>query len=592
MASGGPADRAKTRRQHDLDMSGHNFLFDLGVALVAALVGGLIARALRLPVLIGYLVAGVVVGPHTPGVVAKTEAIGPVAELGVALLMFVVGVHFSLSELRAMWRTAIFGGGIQILGTILLGLLVGLGLGWGLYGGVFLGCALALSSTAVMMKVLEERGELGTQHGGVMLGILVVQDLSLVLMIVLLPALASVSAQGAGALAGVASALFRAVLFVGVTLLLALRGVPALLHQVARTGSQELFLLTVVCICLLAAAGANYAGLGLEIGAFLAGIVISESDYAHEVFSQIRPLRDVFASLFFVSVGMLLDAQFFARHWQAIALVVVTIVLGKSLIAALAVYALGWHGRTAVLAGLGLAQIGEFSFVLATVGSARGLIPGEIANVILSAALVTLLLAPFLYQAADPLYAWLNRIPTASRWLNRHGKVETMPPSAPVTEAQALVLGYGRVGRYVSNALQAKGVPHTIVDYDASALESLKAPGIGVIYGDASSETVLERTEPQHLELAVVALPEAAITEMAVRTLKRLAPGLPVIARVHRGMDIPAVRQAGADAVIHAEFEAGTEIIRQALDRLGFAGLEVNAYIERIREYHYRQEEA
>ncbi|HZO90895.1 MAG TPA: cation:proton antiporter [Chthonomonadaceae bacterium] len=571
-------------------MSGHNFLIDLGVALVAALLGGLLARALRLPVLIGYLAAGIVVGPHTPGIVAKTEAVGSVAELGVALLMFAVGVHFSLQQLRALWRTAVLGGGGQILGTILLGLLVGLALGWGVYGGVFLGCALALSSTAVMMKVLEERGELGTRHGGVMLGILIVQDLSLVLMIVLLPALASLSAQGAGALLGVAGALLRALLLVGVTLLLAMRGVPILLHQVARMGSRELFLLTALCLCLLAAIGADYAGLGLEIGAFLAGIVLSESDYAHDVFSQVRPLRDVFAALFFVSVGMLLDPGFVARHWQEVALVVAAIVLGKSLIACLAVYALGWHGRTAVLAGLGLAQIGEFSFVLATVGSARGLIPGEISHVILSAALITLLLAPFLYQAADPLYKRLNRIPALARWLHRHPAAETPPLDEARSAARVLVLGYGRVGRYVSDALRAKSVPHVVVDYDAEALEGVRAAQVGVIYGDASSEIVLAQTQPQHLELAVVALPEAAVTEMAVRTLRHSAPDLPVVARVHRGQDISRMRQAGAEAVIHAEFEAGTEMIRQALDRLGFADPEVDAYIEEIRQRRYRQE--
>jgi CPA2 family monovalent cation:H+ antiporter-2 len=573
-------------------MSGHNFLLDLGIALAAALVGGLLARALRLPVLIGYLAAGVAVGPHTPGIVAKTEAVGPVAELGVALLMFAVGVHFSLKELRAIWRTAVLGGGAQIAGTILLGLLVGLGLGWGLYGGLFLGCALALSSTAVMMKVLEERGELGTRHGGVMLGILIVQDLSLVLMILLLPALASLSTQGTGALLGVAGALLRAALLLGVTLALAMQGVPALLHQVARTGSRELFLLTVLCLCLLAAAGANAARLGLEIGAFLAGLVLSEGDYAHEVSAQVRPLRDVFASLFFVSVGMLLDPGFLARHWQAVALVVAAIVLGKSLIAFLAVYALGWHGRTAVLAGLGLAQIGEFSFVLATLGSARGLIPGEIASVILSAALITLLLAPFLYQAAEPLYARLNRIPALSRWLNRQGEAETTLPDEAITEARVLVLGYGRVGRYVSEALRAKGVPHVVVDYDAGALEGLRGSEVGTIYGDASSETVLEQTQPRHLALAVVALPEAVTTEMAVRILKHLAPGLPVVARVHQGVTIASVRQAGADAVIHAEFEAGTEMIRQALDRLGFPDPEVDAYIEAVRQHRYRVEAA
>jgi monovalent cation:H+ antiporter-2, CPA2 family len=522
--------------------------------------------------------------------VANREAVEPVAELGVAFLMFAVGVHFSLKELRALWRTAVFGGGLQILGTTLLGIGVGMSLGWGVYGGLFLGCALALSSTAVMMKVLEERGEQGTTHGSVMLGILVVQDLSLVLMIVLLPALAQISTQGPGALNEVAIALVKAVAFLGAILLLAVAGIPALMHQVAKTGSRELFLILVICLCLATSVAADAAGLGLELGAFLAGLMISETDYAHEAFSQVRPLRDVFASLFFVSVGMLLQPRFVLENTLPVVVVVAAIVLGKSLITFLAVYLQGWHGRTALLTGLGLAQIGEFSFVLATVGSSRNLIPEQISGVLLSAALITLLLAPFLFSAADPLYHWLNRRARLSAFLNRQDKAESLEAHDSGERPRVLIAGYGRVGRYVSNALRAKSVPHRVLDYDASALAALNGQGVSVLFGDASSQTVLEQADLGAMELAVVALPEADTTEMTVRALKRMAPSLPVVARVHRGIDIPRLRNAGADAVIHAEFEAGTEMIRQSLDRLRFADKEVDTYIEEVRQHRYRQE--
>jgi monovalent cation:H+ antiporter-2, CPA2 family len=571
-------------------MDGHTFLVNLGIALIAAFVGGLAARLMRLPVLIGYLLAGIAIGPYTPGMVANREAVEPVAELGVAFLMFAVGVHFSLKELRALWRTAVFGGGLQILGTTLLGIGVGMSLGWGVYGGLFLGCALALSSTAVMMKVLEERGEQGTTHGSVMLGILVVQDLSLVLMIVLLPALAQISTQGPGALNEVAIALVKAVAFLGAILLLAVAGIPALMHQVAKTGSRELFLILVICLCLATSVAADAAGLGLELGAFLAGLMISETDYAHEAFSQVRPLRDVFASLFFVSVGMLLQPRFVLENTLPVVVVVAAIVLGKSLITFLAVYLQGWHGRTALLTGLGLAQIGEFSFVLATVGSSRNLIPEQISGVLLSAALITLLLAPFLFSAADPLYHWLNRRARLSAFLNRQDKAESLEAHDSGERPRVLIAGYGRVGRYVSNALRAKSVPHRVLDYDASALAALNGQGVSVLFGDASSQTVLEQADLGAMELAVVALPEADTTEMTVRALKRMAPSLPVVARVHRGIDIPRLRNAGADAVIHAEFEAGTEMIRQSLDRLRFADKEVDTYIEEVRQHRYRQE--
>jgi monovalent cation:H+ antiporter-2, CPA2 family len=571
-------------------MHDHAFLLNLAEAIAAGLAGGLLARLLRLPVIVGYLVAGVVIGPYTPGIFADVKTVSPVANLGVVLLMFAVGVQFSLHELNAVRRTALVGGGVQIVGTVLLGLLLGVSFGWGPYAGLFLGCAISLSSTAVMMRILEERGEIGTGHGAVMLGIGVVQDLTLVLMVALLPALAEIGKEGGAAVGQVGLALLRAGGFIAATLLLATRVVPALLDYVARLGSRELFLLAVVVICMSAAVAAEVAGLGLALGAFLAGLVISESDYAHEVFSQVRPLRDVFACLFFVSVGMLLDPAFLAQNWEVVLAVVAAIILGKALLIILPVYLLGSHGRTAILAALGLAQIGEFSFVLATMGTTNGLIDPQVANVILSSALVTILLAPFLFQAAGPLYDRLNRIPSLSRVLNREAMGQIVGSDSTEEAARVIVIGYGRVGRYVSDALRTKAVPHLVVEYDADAVRRAREAGMPVVYGDASSSTVLEQARPRESQLAVIALPDAALTEMAVRGLKRIAPTLPVVARVHRGIHIPSLRRAGADAVIHAEFEAGTEMIRQGLDRLGFPDEEVDRYIEEVRQHKYREE--
>jgi CPA2 family monovalent cation:H+ antiporter-2 len=574
---------------------GVEFLGQIGIVLVAALIGGLVARALRLPVLIGYLIAGIVVGPHTPGIIAHENAVSAVADLGVALLMFTVGVQFSLDELNHVRKTALVGGGAQIVGTILLGILLGLAFGWGVYGGLFLGCAIALSSTAVMLKVLEERGELGTSHGNVMLGMLVVQDLSLVLMIVLLPALAALQTEGISALTNVGMALLKAFLFLGITVLMATRGAPALLNRVAKTGSRELFLLTVVCLCLVAGYSADRLGLGLALGAFLAGIVVSESGFAQEVFSQIRPLRDVFASIFFVSVGMLLDPKFLAANWIPVASVVVTILLGKTLVTMIPLRLLGWQGKTVILAGMGLAQIGEFSFVLATVGASLKIIDAKIAGVILASALITILIAPFFFSAAGHVYQAVNRVPQLARLLNQPaGKEE--PENAPDVHdvrqrEKVIILGAGRVGRYVSDALHAKNVPHVVVDYDVNVAPRLRENGARVIFGDVTSETVMAQAKPESAVLAVIALPEAATTEIAIRLLKKIAPKLPVVARVHRGNDIPRMRKAGADAVIHAEFEAGTEMIRQGLDRLGFVDAEVDNYINQVRQHRYREEE-
>ncbi len=566
-------------------MGGEHFVEHLGAALLAALAGGLAARLLRLPLLVGYLAAGIVIGPHTPGFTANEKAIHDVSTLGVALLMFAVGTHLSLGELSAVRRIALIGGAIQIGGTIALGLVLGLALGWGAYGGAFLGCALALSSTAVMMRLLEERGELGSAHGKALMAVLVVQDLAVVLMVALLPSLGQL---GNGGLGSVGWSLLKALLSVGLSLFLALKLVPALLHRVARQGSQELFLLVVVCICLAAAYLAQLAGLSLELGAFLAGLVISESDYAHEVFNQVRPLRDLFASLFFVSVGMLLDPRFVLSHWVPVSAVVVAILLGKALFATVGIYVAGCHGRTAVIAGLGLAQIGEFSFVLATLGVSRGLIPDDIANVILASALVTILATPFVFAAAPKVYTRLSASPALSRLLNRHGDTSAAQVAARPEAVRVIILGCGRVGRYVSDALRATEVTHLVVDYHGEAIERLQSHGVSTVYGDATSEHVLEQTHPERAELAIIALPEAATTEMAIRALKRLAPQLTIVARVHRGIDIPRIRAAGAAAVIHAEFEAGMEMIRQGLDRLGFKDEKVDAYLETLRQTRYR----
>jgi CPA2 family monovalent cation:H+ antiporter-2 len=572
------------------------FLTDLSLALLAALAGGFLARLLRLPLLIGYLLAGIAVGPHTPGFIADEVAVHSVATLGVALLMFAVGTHLSLKELQAVRRIALLGGGLQLIGTILLGTTLGLALGWGAYGGLFLGCALALSSTAVMMRMLEERGELGTGHGTAMMGVLVVQDLAVVLMVALLPSLAMLSSEGTAALLGVGAALLKAAGFVTLTLLLATWGVPALLDRVARTGSQELFLLVVVCVCLAAGYLAQLAGLSLELGAFLAGLMMSESDYAHEVFNQVRPLRDLFASVFFVSVGMLLDPGFVVAHWAPVLAVVLAIVVGKALITGASVYAAGVHGRTAVLTGVGLAQIGEFSFVLTGIGTQQKLIAPEIASVVLAAALITILLTPFVFAAGWPLYGWLNGFPSLSRFLNRApagaatgAEAEEVDDDEEAPPARVVILGCGRVGRYVSEALRAMKVAHVVVDYDANAVARLRDAGVPVVYGDATAEAVLKLARPAEAELAVVALPEAAVTQMTIRALKRLAPDLPVVVRVHRGVDIPRVREAGADAVVHAEFEAGTEMIRQGLDRLGFPDPHVDAYLDEVRQVRYRE---
>lgn len=564
-----------------------SFITELGIALVAALIGGLIARLLKLPSLIGFLLAGVAIGPYTPGFIADQDVVQSIANLGVALLMFAVGVQFSLKELEKVKVTAILGGSLQIVGTIGMGFLLAQVLGWGWYAGLFLGCALALSSTAVMMRILEEKGELGSTHGEIMLGILVVQDLSLVLMVTMLPALG-----GNMGMLPILKAMGSAAAFIAATLLVATKLAPPLMALMARMRSPELLILTSLCFCLLMAAAAEYAGLGMALGAFLAGVVVSESPYSHEVFAQVRPLRDVFSSLFFVSVGMLLDPKFLGSQILTVCLVVVAIVVGKALISAASVAICGWHARTSITVGLGLAQIGEFSFVLAMMGASKGLVDNEISKIILSAALITLLLAPFVFGAAGPLYLRLDRSARIGRFMHRKSRRGSMSGRIPEQPPRVIILGAGRVGRYVSDSLRAKDISQLCIDIDSGAIRRLIQNDVPVIYGDGSSIDVLRHAHPAQSELVVVALPEASMTEMAVRNLRSLAPNLQIAARVRRGDDIKRMRDAGADVVIHGEFEAGAEMIRQSLDRLGLSLEEVDSYVEEVRAQRYREEPA
>ncbi|HZH98884.1 MAG TPA: cation:proton antiporter [Fimbriimonadaceae bacterium] len=567
---------------------GAGLLVDLGTVLIAALIGGYVARKLKMPVLVGYLAAGVVVGPYTPGFIADTEAVQSIANLGIVLLMFAVGVQFSLNELKAVRWTALVGGTIQIVGTIAIGWGLALAFGLGHYEGLFLGCALALSSTAVIVRVLEERAELGSSHGGILLGIAVVQDLSLIVMVAMLPALAQLSTDGAGAMSSVGIALVKAAAFLVLTVLLAIYAIPALLSRVVRTGSPELFLLTIVALCMSAAVVAEEAGLGHALGAFLAGIVVSESPYSHEVFSQVKPLRDVFASLFFVSIGMLLNPLFLMKQWPIITAVVFAIVFGKALVATLAVHWTGWHLRTSLIAGIGLAQIGEFSFVLAMEGARREVISPELSSIIMSSALLTILIWPFYFEQARPIYGLLCRIPVFHRMVTQAERPDEAGNGEAAAHAEVIILGGGRVGRYVSDAMRALEISHVVVDFDSAAIARLRENKVPVLFGDASAIDVIEKSNPERAKLAIVALPEAALTHMAVKALRHLAPDLRIAARVRRGSDIPWMRQAGADAVIHGEFESGVEMIRQTLDHLGFADEAVDQYIEEVRQHRYR----
>jgi CPA2 family monovalent cation:H+ antiporter-2 len=555
---------------------------DLVLAVVVAFLGGVVAQRLGQPVILGYLVAGVVIGPFTPGPTADVHSIQVLSEIGVAFLMFALGAEFSFGELRSLGRVATVGGTLQIVGTMALGPLLAPLVGLSVAQGVFFGALLALSSTVVALKVLMGRGELQALHGRVALGILIAQDLAVVPMVVVLPSV-TVAQEGLLVELGLAAAKAAGVLLGAY--LVGVRLVPWALTHAAVSRTRELFLLGVVALALGTALVTQFAGLSLAFGAFLAGLVVAESEYRTQVLAEVLPLRDIFASLFFVSVGMLIDPAALLAQAGLVALVVGVVVVGKAGIVAAIMLLLGLPARVAVLAGLSLAQVGEFSFVLARVGVSGGAIPPAVFDLTLAIALVTIVLTPSLLRAGPHLVAACERLPLLGPRFA--GSVEG-DTAAEALSGHAVLCGFGRVARELAAALEARAIRYVVIDYNPAVVRALRARGVPVIYGDAANPTVLERAHVERAKLLAVLMPERAAAELAPRRARALSPRLDIVARAASADDLLRLRRAGASDVVQPEFEAGVEVIRHALRRYGVGGLELAQAVSGRRAAFYQ----
>ncbi len=555
----------------------------LVILLGATAVAVHISRRLGFGSILGYLVAGVVIGPFTPGPTIDSHTVQVLAEMGVAFLMFAVGAELSLGELRRLGRVTVLGGALQIGGTMGLGPLLAPLLGLSLVQGVFLGALLALSSTVIALKVLMARGELQALHGRVALGILVAQDIAVVPMVVVLPALA---AGTAGLLAGLAVATLKAAGILLGAYVVGARGVPWLLGHVAVSRSRELFLLGVVGLALGTALVTQLAGLSIAFGAFLAGLVVAESEYRTQAVAEVLPLRDLFASLFFVSVGMLIDPRSLAANAGLIALLSGVVVAGKVAIVALVVGWLGMPGRVALLSALSLAQVGEFSFVLARIGVEDGAIPSSLFDLILATALVTIVLSPALLHAAPWLLRLLEGLPVVGSRFASPGEGDD---AAAGLRAHTVICGFGRVARELATALERRGLRYLVIEYNPLLVRELRARGVPVVYGDASDPAVLEHAHLQQASLLAVLMPDAAATEVATRVARSHHPRLDIVARARDVRDVPRLQRAGATAIVQPEFEAGLEVIRHALRRYGLSSQELAVLAAGRRRAFYQQ---
>jgi CPA2 family monovalent cation:H+ antiporter-2 len=549
----------------------------IAAALGFGLLFGMIAVRFKLPALVGYLAAGVVIGPATPGFVADVELASQLAEIGVMLLMFGVGLHFSLKDLMEVRRIALPGAVIQIAVATAMGMGVAYLWGWGIGAGLVFGLALSVASTVVLLRALEERGELDSFNGRIAVGWLVVEDLVTVLMLVMLPALAGPlggkASDAGGSLWGtLAMTLGQVAAFVVFMLVVGRKLFPWFLWRVARTGSRELFTLAVIAAAVGIAYGSSALfGVSFALGAFFAGMVLRESELSHRAAEESLPLRDAFSVLFFVSVGMLFDPMVLVQHpWQVLAVVAI-ILVGKSLAAFLLVVALRYPVNTAITVSASLAQIGEFSFILAALGRSLGLLPELGQNLILAGAIISIAVNPVLFKIAGPLQRILREKSDLARKLERSADPLAELPmtvSQDKLHGQVVLVGYGRVGRHIAKALDAQGIAYVVAEQNRELVDKLRRANQPAVAGNAAEPAVLIQAHIAHAAMLVIATPDTFHVRAMIETARALNPSIRCVVRTHNMEEAALLRSENVGEVFVGEQELAGSMTRHVLSKL------------------------
>ena len=549
-----------------------HLLNDIAIALGLALAGGVGARIIGVSPILGYLLAGMIISPFTPGYDADLDTLRELAELGVIFLMFGVGLHFNLGHLAAVKDLAVAGAVIQTTTTAVLGAGIAALFGFGWREGVLLGLSIAVASTVVLVRSLDERGLVRSLHGQVAIGWLVVEDIATVLVLVIVPVIGGVE-EGNVFREG-AIAIGKAAVFLGVMLTVGARVFPWLLGFVARTGSRELFTLAVIAGALGIATGASLFGVSVALGAFVAGVVVSETETSQQAAAEALPFREAFAVLFFVSVGMILDPGLVRENLGLLATVCVVVIIGKSLVALVVAAPFPYPLRTGLVVAAGLAQVGEFSFILAGEGLAQGVMTEATYNVILAASAISIALNPLMWAGIPAVERALGTFGPLARRRAAEAPMDLVQP-APEEHDLVLILGYGRVGQIVASTLRERSVPYVVVDARLEVVREANEDGVRAIWGDAAHPDVLERAAGKAAALLVVALPDSNTTLLAVANARRLNPRLRIVARARDAADLEALRDLAVDDVIVPEFEGGKEMVRHSLGRLGLSDAEI-----------------
>lgn len=550
---------------------------DIVIIVVAALIGALIAQKIRQPLILGYILAGVIVGPYTGGVtISDIDKIELLAEIGVALLLFALGLEFSISKLKPVRNIALFGTPIQILLTIGLGFYLGKYLGWSSVSSLWLGAFISLSSTMVTFKTLMSRGLVGTLSSRVMIGMLIIQDLAVIPMMIVLPQLSNPEAG----LPLLAIAVIKSGIFLVLMLYLGRKILPWLLEHVAQWNSRELFILSITAIGL----GVGYAtylfGLSFAFGAFVAGMVLSESDYSYQALSDIIPLRDIFGLLFFTSIGMLLDPVFLFENWDKILLMVIVIGVFKGSIFSLLAVLFRYINIVPIAVGLGLFQVGEFAFVLARLGLETKAIDQSMYSLVLAVSVLSMVLTPFVSALAPPLYKLKKRL-----FKYEPLQTENIPHSG--LKDHVVIAGGGRVGQHIAKILTQLNLPFVIIELNYQQMVECKNAKYPVIYGDMSQPTVIDVSRIHAAKLLLITTPSVVISQSIVEQALRFRPDLHIIVRAAGADHARALYESGVYMAVLPEMEAGLEIARQALLHLEIPVTVIQQYTDAVRQKLY-----
>jgi monovalent cation:H+ antiporter-2, CPA2 family len=536
-------------------------LIDLTVVLGAAVLIAYVFARLHLPAIVGLFVAGVLIGPDALGLIAESEEIEAVAEIGVVLLLFTIGIEFSLSELVRIRDLVFLGGVLQMGLTAAVGMGVSYAFGLTLEQALFLGLVLALSSTAITLKILQQRAEVDAPHGRNAVGILIFQDLMVVPLTLLVPLLAGNAEVETSPLV-VALEVVGLILFV----LVATKWVvPWILKELARLQSPEVFLIGVLVMCFGVAAVSGWIGLSVALGAFVAGLVISESEYSHQALGNVMPFRDVLVSFFFVSVGLLLDLHFLLEHWWLLLLAASSVILGKAVLGTVAVLALRFPLRTAVLAGVSLAQVGEFSFVLLQVGAVHGLVSDTVRQGFLALAVLTMAATPILIAQKERLADRLVSLPLPER-LIRGQRAEMESPGESLRD-HLVIVGFGVNGRNVARAARRASIPYTVLELNPETVRRERKRGESIVFGDATNAAVLDEVGVPFARVGAVVINDPVATRRIVAQVRRANPNIHLLARTRYISEVQALLDLGADEVVPEEFETAIEIFSRTLQQ-------------------------